>query len=200
MMNKIIALLAVWVMVPSAIAGVAVTNQCWTFTDSAGPAAMRPDNPEGNPYANGSIASINTPPTYGPVWNPSGYWEAPALNIVLDIPNNPSPNAYKEIEIEIVYRGIVALSWILDDQGSQFVRTSRSDDAIAGSDWRILKDVWYIAPNPNAETLCFGFAGIGDAWAAIDSICVTTYCVPEPATLAILGTGSVALVIRRRRA
>jgi hypothetical protein len=202
MMRKMMLLLAVCVMASAAMArlDVAVTNQCWTFSDSAGPSGMRPDNPDGNPYANGSIASINTPPTYGPTWNQLGYWEAPLFNIVIGIPNNPVQNAYKRVEVEIVYRGSLALSWIVDDQGNQFARTDRSDDPVAGTDWRILKDVWYIAPNPNFETLCFGFAGMDQALAAIDRICVTTYCVPEPATLAVLGLGSLALLGRRRRA
>ncbi len=197
MMKKILMVLALCFLASSVLAGPAYTNQKWTFSTEDGPQGMAPDNPEGNPFGL-SIASINTPPNWSVQWDTEGFWEGDGFNIIVDIENNPIPNAYKIIEVSAVFRGDLSLSWILDDSDSHFDRISRSISPIEGTDWLLLEDEWYIAPNPSSEKLCFGFAGIDGQQAALASFEVSTWCIPEPATMALLGLGGMALLRRRK--
>ena len=56
-----------------------------------------------------------------------------------------------------------------------------------------------LMPNPVWEELTITFTADPDELLIIDSLHLATECIPEPATLALLGVGGVLLMIRRRR-
>jgi hypothetical protein len=69
-----------------------------------------------------------------------------------------------------------------------------SNDVQMDNGWTKRIDLWYIAPNPNSEGLCYGFnPAVTGAPAAVDSITVSTICVPEPITMMLWSLGAIAL-------
>jgi len=167
------------------------TYQNWEF--------LTPDNPAlattaANPYGAGPLlAQIGSP--FGLVWG-NGAWSSQAMNIVIELPNNPQPNPYKLVYVDMIYQGDVTLSWVKDNLGKDFTKISSEITDVVGTPWKKISDVWRFEPNPPFEKICYGINGAA-APAAIDGICIRTFCVPEPLTLSLLGLGSL-IVFRRK--
>lgn len=175
------------------------TYQEWTFDDADNPAVPEIDfNLYGIPLAtllvSGELA--NTSEWYSSYDGHSGVWHEESLDLHLEIPNSTSPDAYKEVWLEVVYQGNLDTATVTPTPGGGQViplgQTITSQDNF----WQKLVIGWLLEPNPTSEMVCVGFSGTGGS---IDSVIVETICIPEPATFALLGLGALVLVAGRKK-
>ena len=174
------------------------THQVWTFDDSDDPAPPEIDN---NTYG---LASIDIDPIGQYVIDPGWYaeylgrlgvWHGNMVDLYITIPNRLEPDDYKEIWIEIGGRGDIVANAVLDPPaGATLLEQSELPDGLTG--WEIFTIGWYIEPNPAEETI---YLSILDSGADIDYIIIDTICIPEPATIFLLGLGGL-LIGRKYRA
>jgi len=173
------------------------TYQEWTFNDSDNPAL-----PEvvANSYGMPTLTLIGEPDyTFG--WyetydGHNGVWHAEFLDLTLEIPNRTFPDGYKEIWLKIIYEGNLDAATVTPIPAGENViylgQTVTSKDNF----WRELTIGWRLEPNPRSEIICLGFSGTGSS---IDSVIAETICIPEPATLVMLGLGALVLVTGRKK-
>jgi hypothetical protein len=136
----------------------------------------------------------------------TGVWFGKSATLALSLPNNPNgrtPDSSKDIWIEVGCRGHLYGSSadqgyglgqlyhveeepydsrVVWDWGFKFTETDNG--------WNKLVIHLGIDPNPHAEFINFTLL---DECAAIDYIIVDTICIPEPATICLLGLGGLAL-------
>jgi len=202
-MMKKIGLLALMLPLLAAPAAATIghTYQCWTFnapsaTGSSGLLADINQNPFGTP-----VALIGDTGGDGVFRNSGGYWEGQKFNLVLNIPNQRIPNDHKDIEVNMSYRGNIDNFWIIDSFGTLYTQPANKTPGDPIGDWNSVKYNWQLRPNPDWEVLIISFGGQDTgAWAAIDQICVETWCIPEPATLAVFGVGAAVMLRLRKKA
>ena len=195
-MKKVISLLVISLGAATVSAAVhpGYSIQCWKFdTDQVIPDTETIFNQFGSPGAD--ITDLSG---QGVTWNQEGFWEGPSFQMVFEIPNRPVVDLYKEIKITMVFRGEISDSWIVDHNGDPFTLINRTFDYQSIPGWNIVRDEWRIEPNPFSEVITIVLTGLDGQNAAIDRICIETLCIPEPATLAILGFGTVVLIRSRK--
>jgi hypothetical protein len=199
MMKKLgliaIVLLAVW---PAMAVPEGTTNQCWDFTQQTSRTGITPSeffNPYGEPDG-GPVSLIQGMGGKSVSWS-DGTWVGEEFKIIIDIPNQPIANPYKQLWIDMRYLGEIAFAWVIDvDSGNQFELINEEEGQ--DGNWQTLSQEWRFAPNPREEIVVIGFKGsAAGVPAVLDKICVETLCVPEPATVGILGVS--ALVLGRRK-
>lgn len=170
------------------------TQQEWLFNTGGSPVLPEIDN---NPYEGDPVAIISNvlhPDAYS--WA-DGVWSGSKFSITMDIPNNPVANPWKEVLVEVVYKGTIVDEWVMDSDWNEF-ENLMSYDVFLDNGWMKRVDLWYIEPNPNSERLCYGFnSSATGAPAAVDSISVSTICTPEPITMLLLSLG--AIVLRKKK-
>jgi len=125
--------------------------------------------------------------------------------IIIDVPNYPLPNPYKEIWVQLIWAaqdvGKVPSVWA---EASGFVvhPTEFIDEVIleptgelppADGNWIHSTYRIIIEPNPPSETIYISGSIM------VDQLVIDTWCVPEPATLSLLGLGGAAILLRWRR-
>jgi hypothetical protein len=174
------------------------TQQVWQF--NTGDKTVLPeiyDNPYYNPNENVLAAKISNalhPDAF--TWA-DGVWSGSKFSMTMDIPNNPVANPWKEVLVEVVYKGTIVDEWVMDSDWNEFEKLLSYDIQLCDG-WMKRIDLWYIEPNPNSERLCYGFnPSVTGAPAAVDSISVSTICIPEPVTMLLLSLGAITL--RKRK-
>ncbi len=186
------------------------TYSLWNFDTPAmnqNPASIAPDiflsdfvntsgiNPEISFSTNGSAGKL---PVYNPEegrWDNDGSFNLVSTNIT--IPNNPEPNPYKDIILEVVFEKTAGGTFTVNATGRNANGEAINEGTLV--DLTIIPDdnkaiyQFRLEPNPAYETLCLAFSQ-----GSIDSIEVYTQCVPEPATMAMLAAGALGLAKRRK--
>ncbi len=189
---------------------VSTTLQWWEFgTDQ--PDNIAPDGPgpldNGPPYVVGYLPStqivhVEPDPTnpnwletdpWGSVregiWPLSGY-----MDVIVD--NHEPPNDVKMVWVQITWH--VSDEQHPDEPHLVNLDPSASygpeliDENLWCNDWKTSVYYWEIEPNPVDEA----FRIQGDIM--VDQLVIDTWCIPEPATLGLLGIGALALVRRRK--
>jgi hypothetical protein len=181
------------------------TFQAWTFSD--GNDTPLPDivnNQYGNPllHVDTDHDWYDLPPDSSQgvqgVWALSG-------EIDLVIPNNPQPNPFKEIWINVVWKpekdfqGGPLQNPFLPDEPLVAVTPFEYMDIVKDFE-EVDQNGWYhtlyiatIWPNPPKEFISLK----GNI--LVDELSIETICVPEPATIALLSLSSLCALRARRR-
>lgn len=177
------------------------THQIWTFDDDSNPAVPSTvDNPNGDPTAlieddnPADMWWIDTNRGHDGVWKTEGY-------VTITIPNTQLTglNTYKKIVVQMVYdAGADIDAWLRfsadDSPVSDGIKPIDSEDL--GDGYRYSRWEITIEPNPTTETL-YMLPFYCNLY--VDSVEVDTICIPEPATMAMLGIGGLLTLIRRRK-
>lgn len=169
------------------------TYQMWTFDDGDNPALPEVvANAYGTPLATLSGGcSLDWKWAY---MGNYGVWYARTLDIAMEIPNQEVLQGYKEIWSEVIFQGYLDEAGVSTDPQSAAVILLGQEIISLADGWKKLKIGWRVEPNPYSETVSMSFTGSGGY---VDSVLVETNCVPEPATVFILGVGSLALLRKR---
>lgn len=187
-------------VVPPWRGNVGSTYQEWSF--STGDSISAPDDGgNGNPYGTPSLSA--SPGRNGEGWinflgQRQGIW---GLSGQIDaiIPNRPGPFPEKEIWVWLRWKSQGDLDpflpeWpIVDaspytDMEKHYIEESIEADGWVNSRFEIT--IW---PNPDQELIFVK----GDIY--VDHLIIDTICIPEPATVLLLGLGGLVGVMRRRR-
>jgi len=198
-MKKFISLLCFLVILTAGSAARATTTtQIWYFGDDK---VMPPPDVVDNDYG---APKLKVDPGSGTGWHATadgrtGVWSLSG-EIDVKIPNSPVLNPYKEITIDLTWapggvddflpdQPLVGVSAIPMDS----MTMSIVNDPIAGTIWTQSIYSIVIRPNPPMEWIAIK----GDI--LVDELDIKTTCVPEPATMGLLGLGGLALLRVRRK-
>lgn len=179
------------------------TYEQWWFGSDVNPAV-----PEFIDNDYGSAIALIIVGEYGSGWldNPglgtqTGMWDIGGSDgqIVLDIDNQPLALDYKQIWLQVTYYQSIGGAPIVDVPGAQLVSSQTvliEEDMMPGMGWYLDQSIWRIEPNPSYEQIILTGNPGGSV---IDQIVVDTYCIPEPASMALLIVGGFIAFKKQRR-
>jgi len=194
-MKKFITLCFLVILGAGSAALATTTSQIWYFDSEP---ALEPDlldNDYGVP-----VLTVDTSPAGGWVADPSGTGGAWALSGRIDVivPNDPTLRDYKTIDILLTWRA----GQLGSLPGHPLVGVgadpmdSMQMDIVPQSPvgvWNVTLFQITLWPNPAEEWILIQ----GDI--VVDQLEIVTECIPEPATMGLLGLGSLALLRYRRK-
>lgn len=170
------------------------THQLWDFTPGhikvSGHGYTATPESVFNPYPNRVAATIH----YGTWDNVTNIVSSTGIDVDLEIPNYEILNDYKEIWVDV---GSAVV-----DQDS--ITISATDGGSTTFEYTVLPGqgdaefgviIW---PNPYVEKIDFTVIPTVGGQAVLDYIHVDTICIPEPATVCLLGLGALGLIRRKR--
>lgn len=175
------------------------TYQSWDFTTNANPTAPDVDL---NPFGD-AMLTVNGGFFDKTVWyntltgypNHQGIWGF-ELDIWVDIPNSPVPNPYKEVWLQITYTASNAPNIFVVPEGDmgQYAFMNLVENVSLDNGWYHAVYSVMVEPNPSYE---LNIIRPADCTLYVDDLIIETVCVPEPATLALLGLGALSLLRKR---
>lgn len=172
------------------------TSQSWKFDDASAP--LDPNfvvNPFGTPLA-GALGDVIHETTAldrnGVMVLRSGG------QLVFDIPNEFRPEWVKQCWLQFIYAVDGTGTLGIDPGGSNIENVVVTNDPIPGTPWATQTVTFDLRPQPPFELITF--TANENSVLFLDEVHFGTHCiVPEPATMAALGLGAVALIRRRRK-
>ena len=181
------------------------TLQAWSFSTDENPAYLDPSldmNPFGIPSAEVFVPDTGFPAnTYWMANDNSheGVWRIYGDDyLMLYLPNteNIGPETSKEIWLQITYSaGSIErkpeLQTLPDYASMEHIQETVIDALYYHDVFKIT-----LVPNPIEEWIAIIPR---DCTLYIDEIVVDTICIPEPATMSLLGLGALALIHRKRK-
>lgn len=173
------------------------THQVWEFNSDTNPAVA---DVNGNPYGN-PVSTIN-----GATWS-GGAWKIVGTDGTIDlyIPNEANPLLTKEVWFQLTFNtNVNAFAYTTFEILTSSPTTTKwqweNVDPVDPSSGRYrYSAIWTINPQPDSETIHIGakLSSEPNGFLSLDQVSVDTRCIPEPATLTLLGLGLVS-VLRRK--
>ncbi|MHC4623781.1 MAG: PEP-CTERM sorting domain-containing protein [Planctomycetota bacterium] len=181
--------------------GPGTTYQRWEFgtnTRTPAPDEILNENPATGLEVFGAAPGTVYMPTATPadgVPEGSGVWKVGSTGYIeITIDNFDQANPYKEIWLQLTWwaeENPVIYATVPGGTGELWPEVV--DSQTPG--WNLATYKWHIEPNPDSETI---FITPGLCALYVTEIVIDTICVPEPATLCLLGLGGLFLLRKRR--
>ena len=172
------------------------TMQAWDFStpgQGAPPSVYYPvpDEANANPYGDAQAWVIGSSATY----TPPGLWYGFEL-MRFAVPNRDAPpeGTWKDLRLQVVFGGISTPPEVVVYHGKDFfVKEGEYVQPLGDSRYLLVQD-WSLETNPLQEFV--EIRNLPQSGMTIDQVVIDTRCVPEPATLCLMGAGVAGLVVR----